>query len=74
LGVICFMKELSLQRRHLVLHGPLVEHLKHPGLSFEQLAVHLQQQRQLTVTAESIRRFFTEHDLKKTPEPQIPEH
>ena len=75
------------QRERLVLKAPpgpttwlstpaavlvLVEHLKHPDLSFEQLAVHLQQQRQLTVTAESIRGFFTEHDLKKTPEPQIP--
>lgn len=76
------------QRERLVLEEPpaastslstpaavlvLVEHLKNPGLSFEQLAVHLQQ-RQLTVTAESIRRFFAEHDLKKTPEPQIPGH
>lgn len=46
----------------------LVEYIKQPGLSFEQLAAHLQQQRQLTVAAESIRRFFQEHDLKKTPE------
>ena len=72
------------QRERLVLEAPtvlstslstpaavlvLVEHLKHPGWSFEQLALHLQQQRQLTVSAESIRRFFAEHDLKKTPEP-----
>lgn len=46
----------------------LVEYIKQPGLSFEQLAAHLQQQRQLTVAAESIRRFFQEQDLKKTPE------
>ncbi len=46
----------------------LVEYIKHPGLSFEQLAANLQQRRQLTVAPESIRRFFQEQDLKKTPE------
>lgn len=45
----------------------LVEYIKQPGLSFEQLAARLQQQRELTVATESIRRFFEEHDLKKTP-------
>ena len=45
----------------------LVEYIKQPGLSFEQLAARLQQQRELTVASESIRRFFEEHDLKKTP-------
>lgn len=46
----------------------LVEHIKNPGLSFEQIAAHLQQQQALSVTADSIRRFFQEHGLKKTPE------
>ena len=46
----------------------LVEYIQHPGLSFEELAANLQQHRQLTVAPESIRRFFQEHDLKKTPE------
>ena len=51
----------------------LVEHLKQPGLSFEQLATHLRQERQLTVAPENIRRFFQEHGLKKTPEPPASE-
>ena len=46
----------------------LVEHIKNPQLSFEQLASHLQQQRKLPVTSEHIERFFQEHGLKKTPE------
>lgn len=46
----------------------LVEHIKNPGLSFEQIAAHLQQQQALSVTSEGIRRFFEEHDLKRTPE------
>ena len=46
----------------------LVEHIKNPALSFEQLASHLQEQRKLSVTSEHIERFFQEHGLKKTPE------
>jgi hypothetical protein len=46
----------------------LVEHIKNPELSFEQLAARLQEQRQLALAPESIRRFFQEHGLKKTPE------
>jgi len=46
----------------------LVEHIKNPGLSFEQIAAHLQRQQGLTVTAEAIQHFFQEHDLKKTPQ------
>ena len=46
----------------------LVEHIKNPALSFEQLAVHLQEQRKLPVTSEHIARFFQEQGLKKTPE------
>lgn len=46
----------------------LVEHIKNPGLSFEQLAVHLREQRKLPVTSEHIDRFFQEQGLKKTPE------
>ena len=44
----------------------LVEHIKEPKLSFEQIAARLRQQRQLSVTAENIEQFFQEHDLKKT--------
>jgi hypothetical protein len=46
----------------------LVEHIKNPELSFEQLAARLQMQGSLAVTPGSIRRFFEEHGLKKTPE------
>jgi IS30 family transposase len=46
----------------------LVEHIRNPGLSFEQIAARLQEQRQVTLVPESISRFFQEHDLKKTPE------
>jgi len=46
----------------------LVEHIRNPGLSFEQIAARLQEQRQLALSPESIRRFFQEHDLKKTPQ------
>jgi hypothetical protein len=50
----------------------LVEHIKNPELSFEQLAACLQRQGPLTVTPASIRRFFAEHGLKKTPETPKP--
>jgi len=46
----------------------LVEHIKNPGLSFEQTAARLQQQQGLSVTPEAIGHFFQEHGLKKTPE------
>lgn len=46
----------------------LVEHIKHPGLSFAQIAARLLEQHQLTVAPETIQRFFDEHALKKTPE------
>ena len=46
----------------------LVEYIKNPALSFEQLAAQLQQQHQMAVAAESIQRFFQEQGLKKTPE------
>jgi transposase len=45
----------------------LVEHIKNPALSFEQIASHLQQQRKLSCSADDIARFFQEHGLKKTP-------
>lgn len=51
----------------------LVEFIKHPELDFEELAKRLQQQRQLTVAAESIRAFFQEHALKKTSTTPTPE-
>ena len=50
----------------------LVEYIKNPELSFEQLAAHLHKQGHLTVAAENIRRFFAEHSLKKTPETPTP--
>lgn len=46
----------------------LVEYIKDPGVSFEQIAARLQEQRKVAVAPESIQRFFQEHDLKKTPE------
>lgn len=46
----------------------LVEYIKNPELSFEQMAALLQEQHELAVAPESIQRFFQEHDLKKTPE------
>ena len=46
----------------------LVEHIKHPEWSFEQIATSLREQRQLTLAADDIQRFFDEHGLKKTPE------
>ena len=45
----------------------LVEHIKNPTLSFEQIASHLQQERKLSCRADDIARFFQEHGLKKTP-------
>jgi hypothetical protein len=45
----------------------LVEYIKNPALSFEQIAANLQGQRGLAVAPESIRLFFQEHALKKTP-------
>jgi len=44
----------------------LVEYIKHPELSFQEIADSLLQQRKLTLSPESIRCFFQEHDLKKT--------
>lgn len=46
----------------------LVEYIKDPGLSFEQIATRLQEHRKVAVAPENIQRFFQEHDLKKTPE------
>ena len=46
----------------------LVEHVKEPGLSFEQLACRLQKQHNLAVAPLSIERFFQQHGLKRTPQ------
>jgi hypothetical protein len=43
----------------------LVEYIKEPGLSVEQIATRLREQRNLAVAPESIQRFFQEHGLKK---------
>jgi transposase len=45
----------------------LVEHIKNPGLSFEQLAALLQAQRHVAVAPEHIQRLFQEQGLKKAP-------
>jgi hypothetical protein len=45
----------------------LVEYIKDPALSLEQLASRLQEQHHVNVAAQSIERFFQEHALKKTP-------
>jgi hypothetical protein len=45
----------------------LVEYVKNPGLSFEQISALVQQQRHVAVAPESIQRFFQEQGLKKTP-------
>jgi IS30 family transposase len=44
----------------------LVEHIKEPALSFEQIAARVQEHRHLAVAPEAIQRFFQEHALKKT--------
>ena len=46
----------------------LVEYIKDPGLSFEQIAARLQEQREVALAPETIQRFFQEHDLKQKPE------
>jgi len=45
----------------------LVAYIQHPGWSFEQLATHLQEHQQVTVTPDQMDRFFQAHGLKKTP-------
>jgi hypothetical protein len=50
----------------------LVEHIKKPTLSFEQIALQLRQQHNTAVSPESIQRFFQEHGLKKTRPPSRP--
>ncbi len=45
----------------------LVEYINDPKLSFQEIACNVKQQRQITVTQESIRCFFKEHGVKKTP-------
>jgi hypothetical protein len=46
----------------------LVEYINNPELSFEQIACNVREQRQITVAQESIRCFFKEQRVKKTPE------
>ena len=45
----------------------LVEYIKNPSLSFEQLAARLRAQRHVAVAPEHLQRFFQEQGLKKTP-------
>lgn len=45
----------------------LVEYIKDPGLSYEQLAARLQAQRRVVVAPELIEQFFHAQGLKKTP-------
>ena len=51
----------------------LVEQVKHPEFSFEQLAASVLRREGLRVAAEDIRRFFEAHGLKKTPVTSTPE-
>jgi len=44
----------------------LVEFIKHPQLSFEQMAEYLQKSHHITALPTDISRFFLEHSLKKT--------
>ena len=44
----------------------LVEYIKEPGLSFEQMAQRLRERRGISVGAQSIHDFFDQHGLKKT--------
>ena len=46
----------------------LVEYIKDPKLSFEQLAQRVHQSGGLSVPAQCIGQFFEEHGLKKTPD------
>jgi hypothetical protein len=46
----------------------LVEYINNPELSFEQIACNVSEQRQISVAQESIRCFFKEQGVKKTPE------
>jgi len=46
----------------------LVEYIKNPALSFQEVAVRLRLQGSPEITPENIDRFFAEHGLKKTPE------
>ncbi len=43
----------------------LVEYIKEPRLSLEQIAARLREQHNVAVVPESIERFFQDHDLKK---------
>jgi len=52
----------------------LVEYINNPELSFEQIACNVKQQRQITVAQESIRCFFKEQGVKKTPETYSAKH
>ena len=46
----------------------LVEYIKNPGLSLDQIADRVQRQRHITLAPQSIADFFEEHDLKKNRE------
>lgn len=52
----------------------LVEYIKNPELSFEQIACNVEKHRQITVAKASIGGFFKEQGLKKTPETHNARH
>lgn len=52
----------------------LVEYIKNPELSFEQIACNVEKHRQITVAQESIGCLFKEQGLKKTPETHNARH
>lgn len=45
----------------------LVEFIKHPQLSFEEISKALQKTQNITIHSEDIAQFFQKHGLKKTP-------
>lgn len=46
----------------------LVEYIKNPGMSLDQISDRVQRQHNITLTPQSVAAFFEEHDLKKTRE------
>ena len=52
----------------------LVEYINNPELSFEQIACNVKKHRQIVVAQESIRCFFKEQGVKKTPETYSARH
>lgn len=52
----------------------LVEYIKEPQLSFQNIAARLKQNKNITVLAEDIARFFQQHGIKKMPDSSMLKH